>query len=189
VANPSLTVAKKAGTPVDVNHDGIIDAGDTISYTFLVTNTGNVEATNITVNDPKLAGISCPEPDLAPGASETCVATTPYTVTAADDAAGDVTNTATATGGDPGGTTATSSGSTAVVAANAPPSTPQTPSFPSTPSFPGTPTLPGTPSGSATSPGTLAFTGANLLRLAGLAVVLLAAGFALLAIVRRRRAH
>ena len=189
VANPSLTIAKKAGTPVDVNHDGITDAGDTISYTFAVTNTGNVEATNITINDPKLAGVTCPDPDLAPGASETCVATTPYTVTAADVASGQVTNTATATGGDPGGTTATSSGSTAVVAANSPPSTPQSPSFPSTPSFPGAPTYPGTPSGSATSPGTLAFTGANLLRMAGLAVVLLGAGFALLAIVRRRRAQ
>ena len=36
---PSLTLVKTAGTPVDVNGNGITDAGDTIAYSFAVTNT------------------------------------------------------------------------------------------------------------------------------------------------------
>jgi uncharacterized repeat protein (TIGR01451 family) len=182
VANPSLTLDKKAGMPIDVNHDGVTDAGDTITYTFLVTNTGNVVDTEVTINDPKLTGVSCPQSTLAPGASETCVSSSPYTITPADVAAGQVTNTASAIGTTPGGTAASSGGSTAVVPMSIGSSTPfATPSGPPTP----TPTAPITPS--TASPSILAFTGANLLRLAGLAVVLLAAGLALLAVVRRRR--
>ncbi|EEB0288099.1 hypothetical protein XS41_23850, partial [Salmonella enterica subsp. enterica serovar Typhimurium] len=39
---PALELTKTAGTPVDVNGNGDVDAGDTIAYTFTVTNTGNV---------------------------------------------------------------------------------------------------------------------------------------------------
>ncbi|QOW24193.1 Ig-like domain-containing protein [Lysobacter sp. H23M47] len=75
--------------------------GDTIAYSFLVTNTGNVTITDLVVTDPLLAGaITCPVTTLAPGASTTCTAD--YTLTQADVDAGEVVNTATAGGKTPG---------------------------------------------------------------------------------------
>ena len=99
----ALTLDKTAATPVDANTSGALDAGDTIAYTFVVTNTGTVTLTNIAVTDPKVGTVSCPVTTLAPGASVTCTAT--YTLTQADVDAGTVDNTATATGTAPPGTT------------------------------------------------------------------------------------
>jgi hypothetical protein len=65
-------------------------------YRFHVTNTGTVTLAHVTVSDPLrgLSAVACPPTPLAPGASTTCTAT--YAVTAADLAAGGVTNSATA---------------------------------------------------------------------------------------------
>jgi uncharacterized repeat protein (TIGR01451 family) len=41
-ATPTLTVSKTAGSPVETGSDGVINAGDTILYTYVITNTGNV---------------------------------------------------------------------------------------------------------------------------------------------------
>ena len=112
----SFSLLKQAGTPTDVNRDGITDGGDTIAYTFIVTNTGALTMGNIAVTDTKVGLVKCPQPTLAPGNSETCTANSLYTVTAADDTAGAVVNTATATGTDTQGTAgAPSDPSTAVV--------------------------------------------------------------------------
>ncbi|WP_310148833.1 Ig-like domain-containing protein [Luteimonas sp. 3794] len=100
-AAPALTVVKTAGTP-----SGNI-AGSTIGYSFLVTNTGNVTITNIAIDDSQLDGAAvCPVTTLAPGASTTCTGT--HTITQAEVDAGEVLNTATATGTPPGGGTTTS---------------------------------------------------------------------------------
>lgn len=93
-----LTLEKHAGTPVDVNGDGLVDAGDTIPYTFTVTNSGQVPMTNIVVNDPKIGSATCQLAVLAVGQSETCSADQSYTITAGDVAAGPVVNTANVTG-------------------------------------------------------------------------------------------
>jgi uncharacterized repeat protein (TIGR01451 family) len=114
---PALTLLKKAGTPVDVNKDGVVDTGDTIAYTFTVTNSGNVPITDVAVSDTKLAAVSCPESRLDPGQSETCTAPA-YTITAADVAGGGVTNTATATGKDPAGDPVSSAASSVTTAAS-----------------------------------------------------------------------
>jgi len=75
--------------------------GDTLSYEYLVTNTGNVTLTNaITVTDNRIATVSCPAlptDGLLVGGSITCTATD--TVTQTDLDAGFVTNTASASDG------------------------------------------------------------------------------------------
>lgn len=111
-----LTI-EKTGTLNDLDADGFIDPGETISYSFLATNTGAVTLTDVTVNDPLLAnaGISVtPGPQtLAPGAAVTFTAT--YTPTQAEIDAGQVSNTATGTGTPPSGPPITSPPDTVVV--------------------------------------------------------------------------
>ena len=92
-------------------------AGAVITYTYKVTNTGNVTLTALTVTDPMpgLSAIVCQEvTPIAPAASITCSAT--YTTTQADVNTGSVTNTATATGTPPVGTDVTASGTVTVPA-------------------------------------------------------------------------
>lgn len=88
--------------------------GDTVTYSFVVTNTGNVTLTDVTVTDPLpgLSAIDCPATTLAPGESMTCTAT--YTVTLADAEAGEVQNTATVIGDSPAGAPASDQGSATV---------------------------------------------------------------------------
>ena len=89
VADPQIELQKRADT------SGPVQAGDQITYSFTVTNTGNVTVTNLAVTDPMLGGVTCPVTTLAPGAQTTCTAP-PYTVTPADVRAGSVTNAAVA---------------------------------------------------------------------------------------------
>ena len=93
-------------------------AGQTIHYSFDVTNSGNVTLTSVQVNDtdlPGLSAITCPHTTLAAGASQTCTAT--YRTTAADVDAGSVTNTATAKGDPPTGPHVVSAPSSATITA------------------------------------------------------------------------
>ena len=89
----SLAIVKTA-TPQTYNAVNQI-----ISYSYLVTNNGNVTlAGPFTVSDDKATDESCPATaSLAPGASITCTAS--YTITQADLDAGSVTNVAFASGG------------------------------------------------------------------------------------------
>ena len=77
--------------------------GDTITYTFTVTNTGRTTLTDIVVTDPLVTVSGGPLASLAPGASDSVTFTATYTVTQADLDAGTFTNTATATGKGPKG--------------------------------------------------------------------------------------
>jgi uncharacterized repeat protein (TIGR01451 family) len=116
---PSLSVVKSSTTK------SFSAVGNTVGYDFVVTNTGNVTLTSISVHDTEaapavqshLSAIACPESSLAPGAKETCTGT--YTVTQADIDSGSVSDTATASGSLPGqgATTVTSGGSSATVPA------------------------------------------------------------------------
>jgi uncharacterized repeat protein (TIGR01451 family) len=120
--NPSLSIVKSA-TPAKV-----AKVGDVISYSFLVTNTGNVTLTKVDVTDtqsapagPLTSGPTCPQSTLVPGAKETCTGT--YTVTQADLDNGSVNDSAVATGLPPGATDpVTSPPSTTSVPATANPS-------------------------------------------------------------------
>ena len=103
----SLSLQKVAGPVTDVNLNGIRDAGDTISYTFHVVNTGQLTIDNLAVSDPQIGAVTCPVMILGPGDSTTCTANNLYTFTAADASSGAFTNTATAIGNPLGSTTTT----------------------------------------------------------------------------------
>jgi uncharacterized repeat protein (TIGR01451 family) len=113
VASPGISVVKSASPST------FSAAGQTITYHFAVTNAGNDTLAGVGVTDtglPGLSAVTCPQPSLAPGASEDCTAT--YVTTQADVDAGAVTNTATAHGLPPGATTpVVSAPSTATVPA------------------------------------------------------------------------
>ncbi|MFE2106114.1 hypothetical protein ACFXAF_09615 [Kitasatospora sp. NPDC059463] len=102
---PALAVVKSAET----EKPGRLVAGERVTYTFTVTNTGNVTVKDVKVAESeftgtgKLSPVICPKETtaLAPGATVTCTAT--YTVTRADVDAGTIRNTATATGTPPKG--------------------------------------------------------------------------------------
>ena len=92
---------------------GYSNAGDTIPYSYAVTNTGTTTLSGVGVSDNKIASVSCPDSTLAPGASETCTAT--YAVIQADVTAGSVTNIASAHATNPHSVTVTSANSSVTV--------------------------------------------------------------------------
>ncbi len=101
--SPGISL-EKSGTWND-DGDGIAEEGETITYAFMVTNTGNVTLTNITVTDPT-PGVTVsggPLLSLAPGASDNSTFTGSYTLTQADIDNGSFSNQASATGNDPNG--------------------------------------------------------------------------------------
>lgn len=98
---PALTLDKRAQLD-DVNANGRADVGETIDYSFVVTNTGNVTVSGVSVDDPHVAGITPFSVTLAPGASQAFTAA-PYTVVQADANVGSITNTAVANGTAPTG--------------------------------------------------------------------------------------
>jgi uncharacterized repeat protein (TIGR01451 family) len=100
---PSISLIKTAATPTIAQgaDDAVTDADDTIAYSFIVTNTGNVTLTSVGVSDAKVGPVACLASTLAPGANTTCSAS--YTITTADMDAGQVLNTATASGTPPVG--------------------------------------------------------------------------------------
>lgn len=110
IVNPALVVAKTADADT-------FTTGQTIVYSFEVTNAGNVTVTDLVVTDPMdgLGAIDCPSRTLAPSSSTTCTGS--YTATQADFDAATITNTATATGQAPSGESVTASPSTVTVTA------------------------------------------------------------------------
>ena len=95
--SPSVGIVKSADVA------SFSSAGTPITYSYEVTNSGNVTLHSVHVTDPMpgLSAVTCPHTDLAPAADETCTAT--YTTTQADVDAGSITNTGTATGTPPSG--------------------------------------------------------------------------------------
>ena len=121
IQSPAITVVKSASPT------SFAAAGQTIHYSFEVTNSGNVTLRDIRVHDtglPGLSAISCPHSTLAVGASQTCTAT--YVTTAADVDAGSVTNHATAHGSPPTGPPVVSAPSEATITLILPPHVPVT---------------------------------------------------------------
>ncbi len=111
---PAITLKKSASI------NSYSAAGTEVTYSYKVTNTGNVTLDPVTVTDPMtgLSAISCPATSLAPGASETCTAT--YTTTQADVDRGSLQNTGTATGTPPSGPNVTAQSSVWIPAVQTP---------------------------------------------------------------------
>jgi uncharacterized repeat protein (TIGR01451 family) len=103
-AGAELILDKRVAGLIDVNGNGITDAGDEIDYEFEVTNTGGATLTNVTVNDPLVGLVVCNPTTLAPNESVVCEAHASYVITQADADSGVVENIATATGTTPDGT-------------------------------------------------------------------------------------
>ncbi|MEU4474601.1 hypothetical protein [Micromonospora sp. NPDC023888] len=106
IPHPAIALTKSV-TPSVVSA-----AGDVVTYQFVVRNTGNTPLSAVTVDETDFSGtgtpgaITCGTPPvtngdvaLPAGGSTTCTST--YTVTAADIAAGRITNTAVAAGTPP----------------------------------------------------------------------------------------
>jgi hypothetical protein len=52
----------------------VIAPGDVVTWTYVVTNTGDITLTNVTVVDDQGVAVSCPTDTLAPGESMVCTA-------------------------------------------------------------------------------------------------------------------
>ncbi|WP_199140175.1 DUF7507 domain-containing protein, partial [Pedobacter sp. ASV12] len=138
VQTGSMTLAKE-GTYNDTNADGKVNAGDRINYTFVVTNTGNVTLTNVTVTDNNATVAGGPIASLAPGASDNSTFTAYHVLTQADIDNGGVFNTATAKGKDPRNNDVTTTSNDPT------PLAPGDPNYPVTPPTPACPTCTVTP--------------------------------------------
>jgi len=93
-ADPSIELVKSVnGADANVAPGINVPTGSTLAWTFVVTNTGNVDLAGVTVSDPQITDVSCEGAGptvagpIAPGATFTCTATSIA-------AAGAVTNTA-----------------------------------------------------------------------------------------------
>ena len=114
----SIDVDKPVPTVTDNDTSGTISLGDSLSYSIVVTNPGNVTVSGLAVNDSLTGPVACGASALAPGASTTCVAT--LSVTQAHVDAGVIDNTATATATTDGGTDVSGSDSESTPVPQAP---------------------------------------------------------------------
>ncbi|MCX2681606.1 gliding motility-associated C-terminal domain-containing protein [Galbibacter sp. EGI 63066] len=109
---PSMALVKTAIFN-DENGDTYAQEGETITYTFIVTNIGNVRMESLVINDEQLGitELTIEPQSLNPG--ETGMITADYTITTGDIDVGSVSNTALAEGLDPEGNPVTDISGTA----------------------------------------------------------------------------
>jgi hypothetical protein len=98
--NPQV-ILEKMGLFNDTDMDGFAEVGETITYTFVVTNVGNVTLTDLVINDPLVAVIGGPIASLAVGESDNMTFTATYVLTDSDILNGEVINSATVSGNSP----------------------------------------------------------------------------------------
>ncbi|WP_379952735.1 gliding motility-associated C-terminal domain-containing protein [Dokdonia sp. R78006] len=102
-----IAFAKAVSALTDTNGDGLLGAGDQVTYTFTVTNTGSTTVSNLTVNDATIGLSNAVVTPSTLQPTEMGSVTANYILTQADVNAGNVENTATATGTDPNGAAVT----------------------------------------------------------------------------------
>ena len=73
VPAPAVALVKKTnGTNNDTGTGPEIVSGSTVTWTYLVTNTGNVPLSHVAVVDDKAGAVACPAATLEPAATLTC---------------------------------------------------------------------------------------------------------------------
>jgi len=105
---PALSIVT-AGTVSPVERQDAAAVGDAITWSYVVTNTGDVTLTDVTVIDPEGGTITCVPTTLAVDESATCTGSATHTVTAADLSVGSVANGAVAQAAPPYGAAAVES--------------------------------------------------------------------------------
>ena len=93
---PTITLIKK-GVFVDANKDGYAQPGETIQYTFTVTNSGTMNLNNVVVTDPKVTVSGTPIATMSPGAINSTNYSATYVITQSDINSGKVINQAVVT--------------------------------------------------------------------------------------------
>lgn len=105
---PGLSIVT-TGTVSPIERQDAAAVGDTITWTYLVTNTGDVALSDVSVVDPEGGTITCVPTTLAVGETATCSGTAVRTVDASDLAVGSVSNGAVAQAAPPYGAAAVES--------------------------------------------------------------------------------
>ena len=76
VSSPGIDIEKATnGEDADTPTGPVIPVGDPVEWTYVVTNTGNVDLSNVSVVDDQGVAVTCPQDTLAVGETMTCVAT------------------------------------------------------------------------------------------------------------------
>jgi gliding motility-associated-like protein len=100
ISESSISITKD-GTYVDSNKDGITNVGDVVTYNFVITNTGNVPLTNVTVTDNNAVITGGPIALLGVGATDSTTFSGSHTITQQDIITGYVYNLAIVMAKDP----------------------------------------------------------------------------------------
>jgi uncharacterized repeat protein (TIGR01451 family) len=102
-ANPAIDIEKYVnGFDADTPPGPTFTVGETVTFTYVVTNTGNTPLTNVQVIDSTLGPVTCPTSNLAVGETIDCGPNTEVVIEA-----GAMFMEATVTGDDPNGTEVT----------------------------------------------------------------------------------
>jgi hypothetical protein len=113
---PGITIDVATSGPGDgLSDPPFIDSGDTVTWTYTVTNTGNVTLTGVSVTDSKTGTVSGCDATIAPGDSSSCTATGTAEVSPVDTP---YTNTGIATGTPPVGADVSDSDSSSYFGSN-----------------------------------------------------------------------
>ncbi len=103
VSNIAELALVKSAALRDENSTGFAELGEAIDYHFVVTNTGTVPLSTVTVQDPMLPSVTCDQDGLMPGEAMSCYGDVAHLTSAEDVKRGYITNTATAFGVPPEG--------------------------------------------------------------------------------------
>jgi plastocyanin len=75
-ANPAIDIEKATnGEDADTPTGPVVAVGSTVTWTYVVTNTGNVALSAVSVTDSDIGAITCPKSALVAGETMTCTAT------------------------------------------------------------------------------------------------------------------